>query len=75
MPLRQKAAGLLVVRLGSNMLPPRSAAAYEADVSELLDRFPALGGLLVVVGALLGPRLSPREIDAGLDTVAERSTR
>lgn len=35
----------------------------------------ALGGLLVVVGALLGPRLSPREIDADLDTVAERSTR
>ncbi|WP_270409208.1 MFS transporter [Brachybacterium paraconglomeratum] len=31
----------------------------------------ALGGLLVVVGALLGPRLSPREIDA----VAERSAR
>ncbi|MEV0867998.1 MFS transporter [Brachybacterium paraconglomeratum] len=35
----------------------------------------ALGGLLVVVGALLGPQLSPREIDADLDTVAERSTR
>lgn len=35
----------------------------------------ALGGLLVVVGALLGPRLSPREIDADLDTVTERSTR
>ena len=35
----------------------------------------ALGGLLVVAGALLGPRLSPREIDADLDTVAERSTR
>lgn len=35
----------------------------------------ALGGLLVVVGALLGPRLSPREIDADLDTIAERSTR
>lgn len=35
----------------------------------------ALGGLLVVVGALLGPRNSPREIDADLDTVAERSTR
>ena len=35
----------------------------------------ALGGLLVVVGALLGPRLSPREIDADLDTVAGRSTR
>ena len=35
----------------------------------------ALGGLLVVVGALLGPRLSPHDIDADLDTVAERSTR
>ena len=35
----------------------------------------ALGGLLVVVGALLGPRLSPHEIDADLDAVAERSTR
>ena len=35
----------------------------------------ALGGLLVVVGALLGPRLSPHDIDADLDPVAERSTR
>lgn len=35
----------------------------------------ALGGLLVVVGALLGPRLSPREIDAELDVVADRSAR
>ena len=35
----------------------------------------ALGGLLVVAGALLGPRLSPHDIDADLDTVAERSTR
>ena len=35
----------------------------------------ALGGALVVVGALLGPRLSPRELDADLDTVAARGTR
>ncbi|GAB3812332.1 MFS transporter [Tessaracoccus terricola] len=30
----------------------------------------ALGGCLVVVGALLGPRLSPRDIDADIDDVA-----
>src|SRR5699024_7411579 len=30
----------------------------------------ALGGVLVVVGAALGPRLSGRELDADLDTVA-----
>ena len=35
----------------------------------------ALGGLLVVVGALLGPRLSPRDLDAELDEVAVRSAR
>lgn len=29
-----------------------------------------LGGVLVVLGAALGPRLSPRQIDADLDTVA-----
>jgi len=34
-----------------------------------------LGGVLVVVGAALGPRLSPRELDADLDTVADRGTR
>jgi MFS family permease len=35
----------------------------------------ALGGLLVVVGALLGPRLSPRDLDAELDEVAAGSAR
>lgn len=30
----------------------------------------ALGGALVIVGALLGPRLAPREIDQQLDVVA-----
>ena len=35
----------------------------------------ALGGLLVVIGALLGPRLGRREIEAELDEVAERSAR
>ncbi|MEE1650772.1 MFS transporter [Brachybacterium sp. J144] len=34
-----------------------------------------LGGALVVLGALLGPRLSPRDLDADLDTVAERGRR
>ncbi len=35
----------------------------------------AIGGLLVVVGALLGPRLSPQDVDAGLDQVAARGAR
>ena len=35
----------------------------------------ALGGALVVLGASLGPALSPREIDADLDTVALAVTR
>ena len=35
----------------------------------------ALGGLLVVVGAALGPRLSPRELDADLDAVATGGSR
>lgn len=34
-----------------------------------------LGGLLVVAGAALGPRLRPRDLDADLDTVAARSNR
>lgn len=34
-----------------------------------------LGGVLVVVGAALGPRLSPRELDADLDTVADGGIR
>ena len=35
----------------------------------------ALGGLLVVVGAALGPRLRPHELDADLDAVAAGSSR
>lgn len=35
----------------------------------------ALGGLLVMVGAALGPRLSPTDVDADLDTVAGRTRR
>jgi hypothetical protein len=34
-----------------------------------------LGGLLVILGAALGPRLSRRELDADLDAVASGSTR
>ena len=34
-----------------------------------------LGGALVVVGALLGPRLSPQDVDTDLDEVAERGAR
>lgn len=33
--------------------------------------FVALGGVLVAIGALCGPRLSPRELDADIDQVAE----
>lgn len=35
----------------------------------------ALGGILVVIGALCGPRLGPSDIDAGIDEVAHASTR
>ncbi|WP_291278686.1 MFS transporter [Galactobacter sp.] len=34
--------------------------------------FVALGGILVIVGALCGPRLSPADQDADIDTVAHR---
>ncbi|MDN5896743.1 MAG: MFS transporter, partial [Nocardioides sp.] len=34
-----------------------------------------LGGLLLVIGAALGPRLRPRELGADLDTVAAGGNR
>ena len=66
---REKAAGLLVVRLGSNMHPPRHAEADADAVAALLDRWP-VGGLILFNGrwpetrATLG-RLQARS-DAGL---------
>ncbi|MEM1044292.1 MAG: glycoside hydrolase family 3 N-terminal domain-containing protein [Bacteroidota bacterium] len=48
--LRRKAAGLLVVRLGSNMQPPRRAEEDAAHVEALLGRYP-LGGVILFNGA------------------------
>jgi beta-glucosidase-like glycosyl hydrolase len=47
--LRDKAAGLLVVRLGSNMKPPRRAEEDAAAVHDLLNRYP-LGGVILFNG-------------------------
>ncbi len=48
--LRRKAAGLLVVRLGSNMQPPRRAEEDAGSVHRLLERYP-LGGVILFNGA------------------------
>ena len=48
--LRSKAAGLLVVRLGSNMKPPRRAEEDAVGVRALLDRYP-LGGVILFNGS------------------------
>ncbi|HLA62917.1 MAG TPA: glycoside hydrolase family 3 N-terminal domain-containing protein [Rhodothermales bacterium] len=45
-PLTKKAAGLVVLRLGSNMLPPRPAEADEPAVAALLDELPFAGLIL-----------------------------
>ncbi len=47
--LRQKAAGLLVVRLGSNMNPPRRAEDDAREVASLIDRY-GIGGLILFNG-------------------------
>ena len=47
--LRDKAAGLLVVRFGSNMNPPRRAEEYVPEVQSLLERYP-IGGVLLFNG-------------------------
>jgi beta-glucosidase-like glycosyl hydrolase len=47
--LREKAAGLLVVRLGSNMRPPRRAEEEAAAVRDLLRRYP-IGGVILFNG-------------------------
>ena len=47
--LREKVAGLVVARLGSNMVPPRTAEEDAAAVAALLDRHP-LGGLILFNG-------------------------
>lgn len=47
--LRRKAAGLLVVRLGSNMNPPRRAEEDVAGVRALLEHYP-VGGLILFNG-------------------------
>ncbi|HLT47359.1 MAG TPA: glycoside hydrolase family 3 N-terminal domain-containing protein [Rubricoccaceae bacterium] len=47
--LREKVAGLVVARLGSNMIPPRTAEEDAAAVADLLDRHP-IGGLILFNG-------------------------
>ena len=47
--LEEKAAGLLVVRLGNNLPPAVTATEAEADVAALLDRYP-IGGLILFNG-------------------------
>ena len=49
MSLRDLAASLLVVRIGSNMVPPRRVAEDLGRVRELIDRVP-IGGLLLFNG-------------------------
>ncbi len=47
--LRNKAAGLLVVRLGSNMRPPQRAEEAAVSVGTLVDRYP-IGGVILFNG-------------------------
>ena len=47
--LEDKAAGLLVVRLGNNLPPAVTATEAEDDVAALLDRY-AIGGLILFNG-------------------------
>lgn len=47
--IREKAAGLLVVRLGNNLPPARTADQDAASVAKLLDRHP-IGGLILFNG-------------------------
>ncbi|HMR49479.1 MAG TPA: MFS transporter [Arachnia sp.] len=53
-------------------LPPLAAVCgHQGAVMVMI----ALGGALVVLGAFLGPRLSPRDLDGDLDEVAEAAAR
>ena len=47
--LEDKAAGLLVVRLGNNLPPAKTASEQEDEVAALLDRHP-VGGLILFNG-------------------------
>lgn len=47
--LEEKAAGLLIVRLGNNLPPAVTASEQEDEVSALLDRLP-IGGLILFNG-------------------------
>ncbi len=47
--LREKVAGLIVLRLGSNMVPPRTAEEDADAVARLLDQHP-FGGLILFNG-------------------------
>ncbi len=48
--IRDKVAGLIVLRLGSNMVPPRTAEEDARDVKVLLERRP-FGGLILFNGS------------------------
>ena len=63
---REKAAGLLVVRLGSNMHPPRHAEADADAVAALLDRWP-IGGLILFNGRWPETRATLERLQARSD--------
>lgn len=63
---REKAAGLLIVRLGSNMHPPRHAEADADAVAGLLDRWP-VGGLILFNGRWPETRATLERLQAHSD--------
>jgi beta-N-acetylhexosaminidase len=64
---RRKAAGLLVVRLGNNMPPPRRAEEDAAGIAHLLQRYPIAGLIL-----FNGRWPETRQTLARLQSLAER---
>ena len=64
--IRDKAAGLIVLRLGSNMVPPRSAEDDAEVVRALLDRHP-FGGLILFDGRWPETRQTLRDLQRKSD--------
>ena len=63
---RDQAAGLLIVRLGSNMTPPRAAEADADAVAALMDRWP-IGGLILFNGSWPETRATLARLQARSD--------
>ena len=61
--IREKVAGLIVARLGSNMTPPRTAEEDAAEVAALLDRHP-VGGLILFNGRWPETRQTLRDLQS-----------